>query len=105
MFFFYIYLCKICLTIFRQANIEDEISTEDAEDFSAKNIFYHSVSKWFSPSNSFIQIFYEGTSPLKCKSWQTFNLLFTLNSTRINGTKNDPIEFNYLVSLVKICMH
>lgn len=79
------------------ANIEDEISIENIEDFSAKNIFYHSVSKWFSPSNSFIQIFYEGTSPLKCKSWQTFNLLFTLNSTKINVTKNDPIEFNYLI--------
>lgn len=80
-----------------QAYLEDE----NNEDFSAQNIFYHSASKWFSPSNSFIQVFYEGTTtPLKCKSWQTFNLLFTLNSSKIIVTKNDPIEFNYLVSFI-----
>lgn len=59
---------------------------------------YFTVNRWYSPSNSYIQISQDDPNqPIKCKSWHSFTVIYTLNNTSSHPEKNSSIEFNYLI--------
>lgn len=70
-------------------------------DGEKQQVVYFNAQRWYSPSNSYIHIIHDDSKPVKCKVWQQFEVLYTLNDTFVNNT----ITFHYLVMKITLVIY